>query len=104
MAVPTHFFKVVLGEFSGGQRAAVGAFVMPNAAIHPQVPLASFTVPISALEEVAGGFGWMAWWLRGVYRSGERHRGLGGALLGVCRIPAGAWEIAAKRGLQAALC
>ncbi|KAI3428702.1 hypothetical protein D9Q98_007526 [Chlorella vulgaris] len=54
MAVPTHFFKVVLGEFSGGRRAAVGAFVMPNAAIHPQVPLASFTVPISALEEVAG--------------------------------------------------
>lgn len=55
MAVPTHYFKVVLGEFGGGRRGAVGAFVMPNAAIEPDVPLASFAVPVSALEEVAGG-------------------------------------------------
>ncbi|PSC75639.1 Mitochondrial nuclease [Micractinium conductrix] len=54
MAVPSHYFKVVLGEYSGGRRAAVGAFVMPNAAIDPEVPLASFAVPIGALEEVAG--------------------------------------------------
>lgn len=27
---------------------------MPNAAIEPETPLASFAVPISALEEVAG--------------------------------------------------
>ena len=56
MAVPSHYFKVVLGEYSGGRRAAVGAFVMPNAAIDPEVPLASFAVPIGALEEVAGGW------------------------------------------------
>ena len=57
MAVPTHFYKVVLGEFrrrEGGQQAALGAFVMPNAPIEPDVPLAAFTVPLSALEEVAG--------------------------------------------------
>ena len=55
MAVPTHFFKVVLGEFSGGARGAVGAFVLPNSPIAPGVPLASFAVPIGALEEVSGG-------------------------------------------------
>lgn len=55
MAVPTHFFKVVLGEFGGARRAAVGAFVMPNAPIEPDTPLTSFAVPVSALEEVAGG-------------------------------------------------
>ncbi len=54
MAVPTHYFKVVLGELNGGKRGAVGAFVMPNAAIAPDVPLTSFAVPISALREVAG--------------------------------------------------
>ncbi|KAL4428150.1 hypothetical protein ABPG75_002239 [Micractinium tetrahymenae] len=54
MAVPTHYYKVVLGEFSGGRRAAVGAFVMPNQPIDPDTPLASFAVPISSLEEVAG--------------------------------------------------
>lgn len=47
--------QVVLGEVSGGKRAAVGAFVMPNQPIDPDTPLASFAVPISSLEEVAGG-------------------------------------------------
>lgn len=54
MAVPTHFFKVVLGEFKGGARGAAGAFVLPNSPIAPGVPLASFAVPIGALEEVSG--------------------------------------------------
>lgn len=58
VAVPTHFFKVVLaanesGEH-GGHKAAVGAFVMPNAAIDPKMPLESFVVPLDALERVAG--------------------------------------------------
>ena len=73
MAVPSHYFKVVLGEYSGGRRAAVGAFVMPNAAIDPEVPLASFAVPIGALEEVAGGW--------------RRARGGGGGAKGVCFVP-----------------
>ncbi|PRW44603.1 mitochondrial nuclease [Chlorella sorokiniana] len=54
MAVPTHYYKVVLGEYGGGRRAAVGAFVMPNSPIDPETPLASFAVPLGALEEVAG--------------------------------------------------
>ena len=61
MAVPTHFYKVVLGEFKrreGGQQAALGAFAMPNAPIEPDVPLSAFAVPLSALEEVAGRRRW----------------------------------------------
>ncbi len=33
----------------------MGAFVMPNGPIDPETPLASFAVPLGALEEVAGG-------------------------------------------------
>ncbi|GAB4818802.1 hypothetical protein N2152v2_005848 [Parachlorella kessleri] len=58
MSVPTHYFKVVLGEvkpqFGGAAKTAVGAFVMPNAPIDPDMPLLAYTVPLSALEEVAG--------------------------------------------------
>ena len=59
MAVPTHFFKVVLAEpkdpsSRSAPRAIVGAFVMPNRPIDPTTPLAAFAVPLSALEEVAG--------------------------------------------------
>lgn len=60
MSVPTHFYKVVLGEvkpqFGGATKTAVGAFVMPNAPIEADMPLTAFTVPISALEEAAGGW------------------------------------------------
>jgi endonuclease G, mitochondrial len=57
MAVPTHFFKVVLGELKnsdGSEKMAMGAFVMPNAAIDPIAPLKAFSVPLSALEEASG--------------------------------------------------
>lgn len=55
MAVPTHFYKVILAETAGdSSQAVVGAFVMPNAAIHPGTPLSAFAVPLSALEEVSG--------------------------------------------------
>jgi endonuclease G len=59
VAVPTHFYKVVLGEVRPAQggapaRVAIGAFVMPNQPIEPDAPLASFVVPISALEDVSG--------------------------------------------------
>ena len=57
LAVPTHFYKVVLGEKRNGTPddvAVIGAFVIPNMPIDPKTPLASFTVPVSALEEVTG--------------------------------------------------
>lgn len=60
MAVPTHFYKVVLTErksrmpMGGSPKVAVGAFVMPNAHIVPDLPLTAFSVPLEVLEDVAG--------------------------------------------------
>ena len=63
VAVPTHFFKVVLAERqavlggeAGSQPAAVlGAWVLPNAPLQPDTPLTAFSVPLESLEEAAGG-------------------------------------------------
>ncbi|KAF6253321.1 hypothetical protein COO60DRAFT_429579 [Scenedesmus sp. NREL 46B-D3] len=58
VSVPTHYYKVVLAENSSGKhgnhRAAVGAFVMPNAPIDSQTPVTAYAVPLEALESVAG--------------------------------------------------
>ena len=63
VAVPTHFYKVILAEQSSKRNTnnsqekrtySVAAFVIPNAYIDPATPLASFLVPIDALESVAG--------------------------------------------------
>lgn len=52
IAVPTHFFKIVVGEDHRG--AAVAAFVLPNAAISNDAPLSDFEVPLDAIERSAG--------------------------------------------------
>jgi len=61
VAVPTHFFKVVLAERTSDDGtvsdAVVGAFVMPNAPVQPDTPLTAFSVPLEALEEAAGVHG-----------------------------------------------
>ena len=45
VAVPTHFFKVVVGEVaSGGGDLEMEAYVMPNEAIPDSAPLTSFQV------------------------------------------------------------
>lgn len=59
VAVPTHFYKVVLAECKskvpfGGAKVSVGAFVMPNDQIQPDMPLTAFAVPLEMLENVAG--------------------------------------------------
>ena len=61
VAVPTHFYKVILGESPAESEGtttpltkSVAAFVMPNAAIEPDLPLTMFTVPLEALESVSG--------------------------------------------------
>lgn len=59
VAVPTHFYKVVLAESKsrlpfGSCKVAVGAFVMPNDQIQPDMPLTAFSVPLEMLENVAG--------------------------------------------------
>lgn len=57
--MPTHFYKVVLAESKsrlpfGSCKVAVGAFVMPNDQIQPDMPLTAFSVPLEMLENVAG--------------------------------------------------
>ena len=55
IGVPSHFYKVVLGvPKNRDSKLVLGAFVMPNAPIEPETPLAAFSVPLSALEAAAG--------------------------------------------------
>lgn len=55
VAVPTHFYKVILaedGQLNG--KVALGAFVLPNAEIANDRPLADFEVPVEAVERASG--------------------------------------------------
>lgn len=57
MAVPTHYFKVVLVEgrgHDGRPQTAVGAFVLPNAPIDPAQPLLTYAMPLEVVESVSG--------------------------------------------------
>lgn len=57
VAVPTHYYKVILAESkdkAGNTTAAVGAFVMPNAPIDPKTPLLAFAMPVEVVESVTG--------------------------------------------------
>lgn len=65
VAVPTHFYKVIFAEedapdSSGpkgtgtGGKVALGAFVLPNAPIPNDKPLADFEVPLEAVERASG--------------------------------------------------
>ncbi|OBA21036.1 hypothetical protein METBIDRAFT_31658 [Metschnikowia bicuspidata var. bicuspidata NRRL YB-4993] len=54
VAVPTHFFKLLVGENAGSAAVAVGAFVLPNEPIDNAQPLTLFQVPVEALERSTG--------------------------------------------------
>lgn len=60
VAVPTHFYKIIVGEEpTNGTKGpstevAIGAFVLPNAPIDNKTPLKSFLVPVSAIERATG--------------------------------------------------
>jgi endonuclease G len=57
VAVPTHLFKVVYARNEGGGGGAgpvVGAFVVPNAPVPADAPLARFAVPLAAVEAASG--------------------------------------------------
>ena len=55
VAVPTHFFKVILAEDGNkGGDVSVGAFVLPNAPIENERPLQSFEVPVGIVERASG--------------------------------------------------
>ena len=53
MAVPTHFFKIIVGETST-QLFDLRAFVIPNSAIPDETHLERFLVPVDAIERAAG--------------------------------------------------
>ena len=53
VAVPTHFFKVVVCE-QRDNSLEMEAFVLPNRPIEDSAPLTSFRVPPDAVERAAG--------------------------------------------------
>ncbi|KAI8891175.1 hypothetical protein K501DRAFT_235070 [Backusella circina FSU 941] len=53
IAVPTHFFKIILLE-QEDSTFAMGAFVLPNQAIANKTPLSQFQVNLKAIERAAG--------------------------------------------------
>lgn len=54
ISVPTHFFKAILVVDEADAPLGVAAFVLPNAPVAADAPLASFAVPLAALESAAG--------------------------------------------------
>ncbi|KAM9391793.1 endonuclease G, mitochondrial [Pholidichthys leucotaenia] len=54
VAVPTHFFKVLILEQLDGRGVELRSYVMPNEAISEQVPLERFLVPIETIERASG--------------------------------------------------
>ncbi|KAM4877344.1 endonuclease G, mitochondrial [Thomomys bottae] len=53
VAVPTHFFKVLILEAAGGQ-IELRSYVMPNAPVDETLPLERFLVPIESIERASG--------------------------------------------------
>lgn len=53
VAVPTHFFKVVLCETKNGDYELF-SYVMPNAVCSNEIPLDRYLVPIDSIERSAG--------------------------------------------------
>lgn len=53
VAVPTHFFKVIVAE-NEKRELALESYVMPNDVIDDKTPLSVFLVPIETVERAAG--------------------------------------------------
>ncbi|KAF1774230.1 hypothetical protein JG687_00007939 [Phytophthora cactorum] len=54
IAVPTHFFKVVLGEKRGRKGFATAGFILPNKVIPENKNLRDFQAPLDVIEKQAG--------------------------------------------------
>ncbi|KAL4096240.1 hypothetical protein PRIC1_009602 [Phytophthora ramorum] len=54
VAVPTHFFKVVLGEKRGDKGFATAGFILPNKVIPENKNLRDFQTPLDVIEKQAG--------------------------------------------------
>uniref|UniRef100_A0A8C8RTC6 Endonuclease n=1 Tax=Pelusios castaneus TaxID=367368 RepID=A0A8C8RTC6_9SAUR len=53
VAVPTHFFKVLILEKLGGE-IELRPYVMPNSPVEETIPLERFLVPIESIERASG--------------------------------------------------
>ncbi|XP_069465291.1 endonuclease G, mitochondrial [Ambystoma mexicanum] len=53
VAVPTHFFKIVLLEKPSGE-LELRPYVMPNSPVDEKIPLERFLVPIESIERASG--------------------------------------------------
>lgn len=53
VAVPTHFFKIIVFE-TANKALAMEAYVMPNKSIDDNTPLKAFLVPPESIERHAG--------------------------------------------------
>lgn len=53
VAVPTHFYKIVVGETADG-KLEMESYVMPNQVIDNETPLTVFQVPPESVERAAG--------------------------------------------------
>lgn len=53
VAVPTHFFKIIVGQSADG-KLSMESYVMPNQVISDETPLDNFKVPPESIERAAG--------------------------------------------------
>ncbi|AWP07740.1 putative endonuclease G mitochondrial [Scophthalmus maximus] len=54
VAVPTHFFKVLILEQAGGKGVELRSYVLPNEPVDEKLPLERFLVPIETIERASG--------------------------------------------------
>lgn len=54
IAVPTHFFKVLILELPDAQGVELRSYIMPNQPVPEQTPLEQFLVPIEMVERASG--------------------------------------------------
>uniref|UniRef100_A0A672YDP1 Endonuclease n=1 Tax=Sphaeramia orbicularis TaxID=375764 RepID=A0A672YDP1_9TELE len=54
VAVPTHFFKVLILEQMDGRGVELRSYVFPNEPVDEKIPLERFLVPIETIERASG--------------------------------------------------
>ncbi|XP_029016810.1 endonuclease G, mitochondrial isoform X2 [Betta splendens] len=54
VAVPTHFFKVLILEQADGHGVELRSYVLPNEPVDEKIPLERFLVPIETIERASG--------------------------------------------------
>ncbi|XP_077417888.1 endonuclease G, mitochondrial [Vanacampus margaritifer] len=54
VAVPTHFFKILILERGGQDGVELRSYVLPNQPVDDKIPLERFLVPIESIERASG--------------------------------------------------